>query len=505
MNWTGGELMRAAPTKAKTLRRKHKAQFARARANAAHVTQATRPDTRSLTTTRPVSIVNLTGVRSTDHGTLSTSGMDREEYRLLMKRQEMLRRPDWLDLQATKPMEISFASRSDKLLIGRRRKMKKTTTRPPLPQHQALVGLPTRGFATRQASIHEDTSVRIKIGTNALDSQTQHSSLHRPVQQRKSPADLDSLSEEPMLLDSDDDLFERVTPRQIPIYVADQSYDRPVEDRTQHQYNTACSADTTLTDNSLARRGGLLAKTHSGDSEQALPWSTSKIDDPPVHIALAGQPSMRENVRSGDEKDGEANDECQHTWKGFCGISTSSYHNASFKVQPTQKQSSSNSHPVLVQPILQDLRSPATESHDHKAQQDLNAVRLQHAFLQARTAMPLQETAPIQTTSCQTQEELWRRFILGDNGSDSEESLPIASRGRSNLMNISSPKHLKPLSIFDTDSTHGSHMATRGARTHAIPSSRLMAGANSSLDGLPSSQPSVFGTTAAVASSTWRV
>ncbi|KAK3640940.1 hypothetical protein LTR56_011590 [Elasticomyces elasticus] len=137
-----------------------------------------------------------------------------EDDDLTNNRRRLLARSDWLGLDATRPLHMTYQSPGDRDRIAKRRRVDKTRHRAkpaqqrvqtplfderlPRPDHVMSGALPQQEF-------------RIKIGTDALASQTQLSrpSHSRPNTSMRQPStEFGPLSEESMLMGSEADSFE---------------------------------------------------------------------------------------------------------------------------------------------------------------------------------------------------------------------------------------------------------------------------------------------------------
>ena len=146
-----------------------------------------------------------------------------EEERLLAaNRRRLLARPDWLGLSATKPVQIKFRSSHDKHRIGKRRKVAQSTTHKGQPATRRLITplLEERLLLDQQlmSGALPNDEVQVKIGADALASHTQlsrHSHTPRLNTGRLPSSDLGPLSEEPMLLGDEGDMFEAIRSPQM--------------------------------------------------------------------------------------------------------------------------------------------------------------------------------------------------------------------------------------------------------------------------------------------------
>ncbi|GAB1743325.1 hypothetical protein NU219Hw_g9166t1 [Hortaea werneckii] len=145
---------------------------------------------------------------------VSTSG--KEEQLLNFKRHELLAQSDWLGLASVRPLQLEFPSTINKDRIGKRRKIHKpaqcskpAVRRPLTPLFEEA---PAPQGAAMQAMRQID-EMRIKIGTDAFESQTQpsrNSPKHVATSMRHPSVEFGSLSEESMLLG---DNYEDFQPR----------------------------------------------------------------------------------------------------------------------------------------------------------------------------------------------------------------------------------------------------------------------------------------------------
>lgn len=142
------------------------------------------------------------------------SRMTEEEQLLLANRRRLLARTDWLGLAAARPVQIKFPFSREKDRIGKRRKVEKTGNRAK-PAGRRLV-TPLFEERLQQPDLFMSGAlpaddIRIRIGTDALASQTQRSRRsHTPAQTsvRQSSVEFGPLSEESMLLGEDGDEIE---------------------------------------------------------------------------------------------------------------------------------------------------------------------------------------------------------------------------------------------------------------------------------------------------------
>lgn len=144
--------------------------------------------------------------------------MDEEQKLLIANRRRLLARPDWLGLSASRPVRLNFSSRRDKDRIGKRRIVAGSTSRKGQPAaRRLLTPLFEQRLLSREhlmsGALPDEQHIHVKIGTDALASQTQHtrqSQTRRLETARRPSTDLGPLSEEPMLLGDDGDGFDAI-------------------------------------------------------------------------------------------------------------------------------------------------------------------------------------------------------------------------------------------------------------------------------------------------------
>ncbi|KAI7499912.1 hypothetical protein KC367_g4067 [Hortaea werneckii] len=139
-----------------------------------------------------------------------------EEQQLNSKRYELLAQSDWLGLAIVRPLRFAYSSAIDKDRIGKRRKIDNPAQRSKPAVRRLLTPLleeaPTPQGAATRATLPID-EMRIKVGTDAFDSQTQrtrNSPKHAATSMRHPSVEFGPLSEESMLLG---DNYEDYQPR----------------------------------------------------------------------------------------------------------------------------------------------------------------------------------------------------------------------------------------------------------------------------------------------------
>ncbi|KAK5112077.1 hypothetical protein LTR85_011658 [Meristemomyces frigidus] len=142
------------------------------------------------------------------------SALTEEDELLLANRRRLLARTDWLGLAAARPIQMKFSSARDKDRIGKRRKVEKTGNRAKPAGRRLLTPLFDERFPQRDVFMSgalPADDIRIRIGTDALASQTQrsrrsHTPAHTSI--RQPSTEFGPLSEESMLLGADGDSSE---------------------------------------------------------------------------------------------------------------------------------------------------------------------------------------------------------------------------------------------------------------------------------------------------------
>jgi len=136
-----------------------------------------------------------------------------EERLLYTKRRKLLARADWLGLAPLKDISMRFTENTDH--IGKRRKVESSTSRKgrPAASHPIapLFHKPAADHEYMMSGALRPGEIDIKIGTDALASQM-HPSQRSPTAGgatgRLASTDLASMSEEPMLLDDNENDFD---------------------------------------------------------------------------------------------------------------------------------------------------------------------------------------------------------------------------------------------------------------------------------------------------------
>lgn len=255
MDWTGGARNRFASTKSKTVTQKQKAHFAKARAalqatprskasfqplylpggyagiqsmlepnnehqvshqHLSHATKALRHDGegRHVTTsadnrrrsTRPSEASSSRHADRPRHMLRPKKILD-EEALLLATRKRLLAQSDWLHLDASRPLQMQFPSHKDKDRIGKRRKISKAASQRPQPAQKRELSPLFRHHLMHPPYLGndvlpQDNQIHIRIGTEALATQTQRSQSPSTRESKQ----FSPISEESMLLDADEEI-----------------------------------------------------------------------------------------------------------------------------------------------------------------------------------------------------------------------------------------------------------------------------------------------------------
>lgn len=130
------------------------------------------------------------------------------ELALVTNRERLLARQDWLGLAPTQPVRFNFPSNAENERIGKRRKVDKPKAHKIQREEPSLVDVP---FVPAMSGAIGLDDIQIKVGTDALLSQTQrsrHSQHSANTSVRPVSTDFGPISEESMLLKADSDGFE---------------------------------------------------------------------------------------------------------------------------------------------------------------------------------------------------------------------------------------------------------------------------------------------------------
>ncbi|KAI6851047.1 hypothetical protein KC327_g2097 [Hortaea werneckii] len=154
----------------------------------------------------PSSLPQETHVAGTHSSHRSVAISSEEEQLLNSKRHELLARSDWLGLAIVRPLQFEYSPTIEKDRIGKRRKIDKPAQRSKPAVRRLLTPLfqeaPAPQGAAMRATLPID-DMRIRIGTDAFESQTQRSRKSRKyaaTSMRHSSVEFGPISEESMLL-----------------------------------------------------------------------------------------------------------------------------------------------------------------------------------------------------------------------------------------------------------------------------------------------------------------
>ncbi|RMY64535.1 hypothetical protein D0864_12326 [Hortaea werneckii] len=336
MDWTGGVRRRFAAGKNNALVQKQKAHFAKVRSRTQNTpkshsttkhdftqTQRSRSPTRgtmdmpslkrryaapSISSqggqgqiqrlVEPRSPMTATsaidGPSSPPQGTLieETHSSHMSAALLNSKRHELLAQSDWLGLAIVRPLQLEFSSTVDKDRVGKRRKIHKLAQRSKPAVRRLLTPLFEEAPAPQGAAMRTTLPIdemRIKVGTDAFESQTQrsrNSPKHTATSMRHPSVEFGPISEESMLLG---DSYEDFQPR-IPSGAAGDLLDE------SHLASHATTADLTQWHNDINARNEL--DDHTGMA-QVDEWvahldsatrESSKLSLPPIEDDCAMKP-----------------------------------------------------------------------------------------------------------------------------------------------------------------------------------------------------------------------
>ncbi|KAI6794390.1 hypothetical protein KC360_g5767 [Hortaea werneckii] len=168
-----------------------------------------------------------TGGTHSSHGSVAISS--KEEQLLNSKRYELLAQSDWLGLAIVRPLRFEYSSVIDKDRIGKRRKIDNPAQSSKPAVRRLLTPLleeaPAPPGAAMRATLPID-EMRIKVGTDAFDSQTQrsrNSPKHVATSMRHPSVEFGPLSEESMLLGDNYEDFEPRIPSAAASTMLDES------------------------------------------------------------------------------------------------------------------------------------------------------------------------------------------------------------------------------------------------------------------------------------------
>ncbi|RMY12898.1 hypothetical protein D0867_07620 [Hortaea werneckii] len=174
------------------------------------------PMTATSATDEPSSPAKQTHIKRTHSGHRSVATSSKEEQLLDSKRHQLLAQSDWLGLAIVRPLQLEFSSTVDKDCIGKRRKIDKPTQCSKSAVRRVLTPLFEEAPGPQGAAMRATQPIdemRIKVGTDAFESQTQpsrNSPKHAATSMRHPSVEFGPISEESMLLG---DNYEDFQPR----------------------------------------------------------------------------------------------------------------------------------------------------------------------------------------------------------------------------------------------------------------------------------------------------
>ncbi|KAI7155958.1 hypothetical protein KC349_g6595 [Hortaea werneckii] len=189
-----------------SLKRRVAAPLVSAQGQTRRPAESISPTTVTSATDEPSSPAKQTHIKRTHSGRRSVATSSKEEQLLDSKRHELLAQSDWLGLAIVRPLKLEFSSAVDKDRIGKRRKIQKPTQCAKSAVRRLLVPLFEEAPAPRGAAMRATQPIdemRIKVGTDAFESQTQrsrNSPKHAATSMRHPSVEFGPISEESMLL-----------------------------------------------------------------------------------------------------------------------------------------------------------------------------------------------------------------------------------------------------------------------------------------------------------------
>lgn len=469
-----------------------------------------------------------------------------EERLLLARRQRLLERHDWVGLAATRPVHLDFRSEQDKDRVGKRRKISrstkdaKTTGRqrplPPLFEQR----LP--GHDHFMSGVLLGPEIRVKVGTEALASQTQVSSRsHTPVNTSLRPLSTQQtlLSENSMLLGSEDADFSAAqiaAPIDVPLMV-------PLNDRG-HLTGVTQDSNTEITARTESPghpqiialpHGRLQLGGHPAGTPAYQPSCPIPGKPTPTSPFIAGDGSLegfaiRQHTRAGsmtspsrlphvqedtggkpqDRIDDDTDCDGDGVWRRILDIQGPGSSRHSVKALKSSSRhitgSSSSRRPVLDPPALSHIDETDTASTP-KGAGTLGTLGMSQSADESGSASPSTSLAqwqrladlppqpPVVAEEAANSEDerdnaLWRAFIIGrDDGSDSVfrhvyEDVPRRNEPRLSKQSGDSPikasdKDDAVSTLFNTESGLGSSAQATQGETMCLELSELARSASS--------------------------
>jgi hypothetical protein len=397
-----------------------------------------------------------------------------EELMLLASRRKLLARSDWLALEPTRPLHLNFPANSNNDRVGRRKKIKKTPNKASKPaQPRLLTPLFEKRLQTNDYVMSgalpppSDSKIKIKVGTDAFDSQTcpsRRSHTSRNASLCSQSTALSRLSEESMLLGEDGDTFDanlvEVQPFHVhsgePVELVESSgfenlmplYGAGRSTQATRGHSPAYSNQTMLQQpavSPLDKRITMIAEHNQRidlpDDEvlAGAPCDEQRFRGPKPAGEIDSFDSTREpihtdTVKSADDNDPDSN--AEDAWRLLMGIATQVASSASIKAlnsmseHVTTSESPRPASPDLVGGFDTSVLSPRSKRSEHSEYgsepSDTPLVGSHHPA--APPVVPAQIPAQPSHTIPEEDhgESLWRDFIIGSQDSESEDELHSA-------------------------------------------------------------------------------
>ena len=437
-----------------------------------------------------------------------------EELMLLASRRKLLARTDWLALEPTRPLHLSFPAHSNNDRVGRRKKIKRESARASKPAQQRPFTplfeerLHTNNYMMSGAlPPSSEGKIEIKVGTDAFNSQTcPRSHMSRNASVGSQSTALSRLSEESMLLGVDGDSFDADLVEVQPFHVCREESGEPFD----HRYHTPLVGRSTQ-----ATRGHSPAYINQTELQQhaVSPLGESSIataeqyqriyrsnnddlmeahlreQDRRVITPAGGTDSSNEMLEfnhldaQSPANPSEPDMDAEAAWKRLMGIATQVASSASIQAlnsmseHVTASESTSTANSERVKPLGVAVSTPRG-NRSNSSEGDLErGLKPSVGSHYAAEPLAATEQSPARPSEHLPQDEdgesLWRDFIIGSQGSESENENELHSawqRKRKRRMSSSDQSQNLVLSGLGT-----SDKATQGGGTVALSTSSLVA------------------------------
>ncbi|KAI7561573.1 hypothetical protein KC343_g9822 [Hortaea werneckii] len=240
----------------------------------------------------PSSPPQETLMEGTHSGHMSAAIPSQEEQLLNSKRHELLAQSDWLGLAIVRPLQLEFSSTVDKDRVGKRRKIHKPAQRSKPAVRRLLTPLFEEAPAPQGAAMRTTLPIdemRIKVGTDAFESQTQrsrNSPKHAATSMRHPSVEFGPLSEESMLLgDNYEDFQPRIPSAAAGDFLDESSIASHAKTADLTQWHNDINARSELDDHTgMAQVDEWVARLDSATQE------SSKLSLPPIEDDGAMKP-----------------------------------------------------------------------------------------------------------------------------------------------------------------------------------------------------------------------